>query len=85
MFLNVYSWVFLFLILITSITVIYRRVSLHSFYAMGAIWGLLLLFFAFSGAYLLALGQLVFGLLPLLYVLSKIYKVPRTTENKEEV
>ena len=85
MFLNVYSWVFLFLILITSITVIYRRVSLHSFYAMGAIWGLLLLFFAFSGAYLLALGQLVFGLLPLLYVLSKIYKVPHTTENKEEV
>ena len=85
MFLNVYSWVFLFLILITSITVIYRRVSLHSFYAMGAIWGLLLLFFAFSGAYLLALGQMVFGLLPLLYALLKIYEMARTTEKKEEV
>lgn len=85
MFSNVYSLIFLVVILIAAGLAIYRRVSVHSIYIMGAIWGLMLLFFALSGAYWLALGQLIFGALPLLYVLLKIHKIPQTNESEEGV
>ena len=83
MFSSVYSWGFLFLILITSILAIYCRVSVRSIYAMGAICVLMVIFFALSGAYWLALAQFIFGMLPLLYVFLKVYKMPGATESQE--
>lgn len=77
----VYASVFLAAIVIAATLAIYRDVSSRSLYAMGAVWGLIALYFALFGAYRLALGQLCFAGLPLLYALFRIYRVPQKIES----